>query len=155
MHLSLYFTPAARLPAILILIFLLLSGCSQNGDDEPIANTQLISRNWQVQTAQYAYSNLTYTYYQKGGTSNDADLSAYRFEFRNDGSYSFQDDSTTYRGNWELMEEGAKLRLDGVEVYNVLTLSESNFDFSFTSEEVGTDNKTITVEYTYRLIPAD
>ena len=150
-----YLTSAQRLLLMTTLSMLTLAGCSRTDDPQPVAKSQLLSRNWQIQSAQYSYSNLTYTYYQKGGSTNDADLSAYRFNFESNGSYTFLNDSTSYEGNWELVEQDSKLRLDGQSDFSILTLSDTNFDFSFTSEETDTDNKTVTVQYTYRLIPAN
>ncbi|RIV21581.1 hypothetical protein DYU11_19465 [Fibrisoma montanum] len=150
-----YLTPVQRLLVMTTLCLLTLAGCSGTDEPQPAARGQLLSRNWQVQSAQYSYSNLTYTYYQKGGTANDADLSAYRFNFESSGSYTFLNDSTSFQGDWELVDQESTLRLDGQSDFSILTLSDTNFDFSFTSEETDADNKAITVQYTYRLIPAN
>lgn len=146
--------PARRITVVAVLSLALLMGCSEK-DDEIVTKTQLLSRVWQVQTAQYAYSNLTYIFYRKGGTANDTDLSPYRFTFNTDGTYRIKADSTSSAGNWELTEQDTKLSLDGQEDYTVVQLTEAQFDFSFTTQETDMNNKAVTVEYTYQLIPAN
>ncbi|AQG80412.1 hypothetical protein [Spirosoma montaniterrae] len=152
MNLFLYRSTASVLSAF-VLIFGLMA-CSQSDDDpQPLTKAELLVRTWEVQSATSAYGRTSYLFYEKGRSDNDSDLSAYRFAFRADGSYSFIDgSSSTYMGVWQLTDNDTSLLLDG-DPLTVLTLTDKNLDFSFMSDETDTNGNVIQITNTYRLVP--
>lgn len=138
-------------PLLWLALVLLLTACSKS--DDPLTSTQLLSRTWQIQTLTGSSGNLTQTYYTKGGTQNDEDLSMYRFAFESDGTYRFTTDQGTVWGTWELTEQATRLLLDGTDSFTVETLTESAFHFSYDYEDTDSAGQVITIRVTYQLIP--
>lgn len=80
---------------VLFLILLAAFSCKRNNEPTVVTKTQLIARNWQIQTLTISLGTTTQIpAYTWGGSQNLIDLNAYPLNFKADGTYA-----QTYRDN--------------------------------------------------------
>ena len=87
---------------LLAVIGLFMASCIKDSPVPASQNkTQLIARNWQMQTANVTVTatGLTLPVYTKGGTANLSDFSKYQLTLTSDGKFTLFDgaQSQTYR----------------------------------------------------------
>ncbi|RRB07200.1 hypothetical protein [Larkinella rosea] len=128
------------------LLFLLLGtavfvSCSKDDDSTPAVKTkaEMIVNTWEVQTGSVGLGSATpINGYTKGGSANLLDMSKFRMQFKTGGDFvqtSLEGVSTT--GKWALSDNDTKLTLTTAalpapDVWNITTLTETNFDFGRT-----------------------
>ncbi|WP_128544342.1 hypothetical protein [Larkinella soli] len=135
------------------MVLLVMAACAPENEPAPQTKSTLLSRTWEVQSAESAYDRISYQFYEKGRSDNDTDLSSLRLVFRSDGTYTMQDISDTIDGTWQFAGEADNLLLDGKNHFTVLSLSETGFSFWFLTESTSLNGTSISVKTIYNLIP--
>lgn len=133
-----------------LLVFALLTACKK---DTAPTKTDLLSRTWQADEATIQQGAITLTAYKKGGSNNLADFSKFRLTFKKDGTFNITDaNGTTAQGTWKFVNNETQLEVregsDPIQLINILKLTSTNFDLSFSETEQG-----VTTTITLKLIP--
>jgi hypothetical protein len=132
------------------LVFVLLTACKK---DTAPTKTDLLARTWQADEAIIQQGAITLTAYKKGGSNNLADFSKFRLIFKKDGTFNSTDaDGTAAQGTWKFVNNETQLEIkegsDPIQLINILKLTSTNFDVSFSETEQG-----VTTTVTLKLIP--
>ena len=126
-----------RFLLLFALVAALLFACKKD-DETPRTKTELLTaRTWLINEALAANSIGTVTIYRKGNAANAEDLSLFRLTLSSNGTYRLVDtDGDSGNGTWKFTDNETKLNLDdGDALWEVLTLTETNFDARYTDTE--------------------
>ncbi|MFD1139952.1 hypothetical protein ACFQ4C_02495 [Larkinella insperata] len=125
--------------AILLLLMStsVLLSCNKDDDDSPKSKTELIARTWEVQTGIMSVgASPEIPGYTKDRPGNLVDMSKFRLQFKNDGTFVQTSlDGTSSTGTWALSENDTKLtlmstQLQAGDTWKVDNLTEQNLDIS-------------------------
>ncbi|RAJ92662.1 hypothetical protein LX87_04992 [Larkinella arboricola] len=127
--------------AILLLLMStsILLSCSKDDDDTPAVKTkaEMIAQTWEIQTGAIGLGAIPPTTgYTKGTPGYLVDMSKFRLQFKNDGTFVQTSlDGTSTTGTWALSENDTKLTLTTAQIptpdsWRIDNLTEKNLDIS-------------------------
>ena len=123
---------------LLAVIGLFMASCIKDSPVPASQNkTQLIARNWQMQTATVTVTStgLTLPVYTKGGTANLSDFSKYQLTLTSDGKFTLFDGAQSQTGTWQLLNNDTQMDWTFADntkrTYTVNTASATNLDLQY------------------------